>query len=349
MRAEITGNKNPNSRGGEDIKCLHCGKLFHVVPARQLTAKFCSRDCHGKWMSTNLRGEHHPRWQKNRPPIKSCKWCGIEIKQHKTEAISSFRSRKFCSKDCADKGGFRYEGKTHPNFKVDSRRKADRGKHGAWARSVISRDNGTCQKCGIRNVEVHAHHIEPFADFPEKRWDINNGITLCYRCHWDIHELNIKYRESALNSVSPVESYRKGKSSRRWEGNCEWCGIFISKPWKDSKDRAHNFCSKSCAQKHRIRHLTDETRKKMSEAQIIASKKFKLERIESRGHSSSILQRIRKQKGLTQKELAVAVGISQGYLSDLENGKQIISKKIASKLADVLEFAYEQLVALGYK
>ena len=343
MRTDTKGNKNPNWRCGEDIICHYCNKPFHVVPARQKTAKFCSIECKGKWMSANLRGERHPRWQKERPQIRYCKQCHIELKQGKTEPITSFRNRKFCSKSCADIGGFRYEGKAHPNYKSDSRREAKRGKHGVWARSVISRDNGTCQKCGQRNVELHAHHIEPFADFPEKRWDINNGVTLCYKCHWDSHGLSIKHNTAIQSSTSLVEGYRGGKQSRRWEGNCEWCGVFISKPWKESKNRAHNFCSKSCAQKHRIRHLSDETHRRMSEAQKIASTKFKLERIQCRGHSISVLQNSRKQRGISQRELADAVGISQGYLSALENEKEKMNEKIAKMLAKILKLDFSIL------
>jgi DNA-binding XRE family transcriptional regulator len=337
LKIEITGNKNPNWKGGEDIKCINCKKLFHVVPARQKTAKFCSRLCKGEWMSQNLRGDNHPNWQKDRPTIKHCKLCGNELIQGKTEAISSFRKRKFCSKECADNGGLRYEGESHPNYKIDSRRKAERGKHGAWARAVISRDNGTCQKCGAKNLELHAHHIEPFAENPEKRWDIGNGITLCYKCHWEAHELDIQHEKFLQGDVIPVEGFKRGKPSRRWEGYCKWCDNFISKQWSQRKNRINHFCSKSCAQKYRIRHLSDDTRKRISIAQKVAALKYKLERIKSRGHSGSTLQNIRKEKGLTQKELATAIGISQGYLSELENGKEKISENMSRMIAQILK------------
>ena len=57
-----------------------------------------------------------------------------------------------------------------------------------WRRAVFARDNYTCQCCGARSksghpVILHAHHLESFAHNEYLRFDINNGITLCYDCH----------------------------------------------------------------------------------------------------------------------------------------------------------------------
>lgn len=53
-----------------------------------------------------------------------------------------------------------------------------------WKLKVKQRDNYTCQICGkkIEKKNCHAHHIIP-KGVKLTRWDIDNGITLCYRCH----------------------------------------------------------------------------------------------------------------------------------------------------------------------
>lgn len=62
-----------------------------------------------------------------------------------------------------------------------------------WRKAVYERDNYTCQKCGLKSgngkaVELHPHHIKPFATFPELRFEVSNGITLCKDCHRKEHK-----------------------------------------------------------------------------------------------------------------------------------------------------------------
>ena len=57
-----------------------------------------------------------------------------------------------------------------------------------WRRAVFIRDEFTCIWCGIKSgcgktVRFNADHIKPWAYYPDLRYDLNNGRTLCIDCH----------------------------------------------------------------------------------------------------------------------------------------------------------------------
>jgi 5-methylcytosine-specific restriction endonuclease McrA len=61
-------------------------------------------------------------------------------------------------------------------------------------KEVFKRDNYTCQCCYKRGSQViNAHHIYPYAEFPDLRYNIDNLITLCYDCHKKYHK---EYRKN---------------------------------------------------------------------------------------------------------------------------------------------------------
>jgi hypothetical protein len=53
---------------------------------------------------------------------------------------------------------------------------------------ILERDNYKCQICGETH-RLQAHHIYPGSTHPMLSNDVDNGITLCKKCHKKVHKL----------------------------------------------------------------------------------------------------------------------------------------------------------------
>ena len=62
-------------------------------------------------------------------------------------------------------------------------KKSDANKHKNWREFVLERDEYTCQACKSNKKKLNVHHIFNKAKYPELKYNISNGITLCEECH----------------------------------------------------------------------------------------------------------------------------------------------------------------------
>lgn len=164
---------SPWNKGELILKvCQTCKKEYRVHPYRAEKSKNCSRECRKK-----------PR---------QCMLCLGVFYRH------GDKGRKYCSSGCSYKSmkgkkpknfgkEFLYKGKDNFNWKggitpeiIMIRTSVEMR---LWREAVFARDNFTCQQCGLRGCELNADHIKPFALYPELRFAIDNGRTLCIPCH----------------------------------------------------------------------------------------------------------------------------------------------------------------------
>ena len=61
-----------------------------------------------------------------------------------------------------------------------------------WRADVLERDEYTCQYCGKKGGVLNAHHKKEYAKYPELRYEVENGVTLCEECHRKVHKGEIE-------------------------------------------------------------------------------------------------------------------------------------------------------------
>lgn len=150
------------------INCGQCKKDFKVPKSRFLIAKFCSKSCYSKSQITEV--------------TKNCPSCKKEFITFMSR--DKYGRGKYCSKQCQyieqskDKCHLWKGGVTPIQNQIRQSKE-----YKLWRKAVFARDNYTCVVCKATKCELNADHIKPFAFFPELRFAIDNGATLCVPCH----------------------------------------------------------------------------------------------------------------------------------------------------------------------
>ena len=143
---------------------------------------------------------------------KNCLVCGKELKLNNTRDIER---KKYCSMNCRSYAISTRFYKQHPEHfkkmnllgntpKANKKKSHKKENHPCWVKDrskvkatnhrthyeairfrlgVFERDRFTCQHCGQKGGYLHAHHILSWAKYPEHRYILSNGITLCISCH----------------------------------------------------------------------------------------------------------------------------------------------------------------------
>ena len=125
----------------------------------------------------------------------------ISVK-HKISAINGKikgESNLYCSDKCKKACPTYKQVKYPKDFKINTSREVQP----ELRKLVLKRDNYTCQKCDTTNIELHCHHYEGIEVNPVESADIDQCITLCKKCHNEVHR----------KDKCGIKDYKRGKCS----------------------------------------------------------------------------------------------------------------------------------------
>lgn len=163
-------------------------------------------------------------------------WWKCENNKHDDyyRKISNSNTYEFRCPKCESENHVYPTGENAPGWKggvcAESVKIRKSTKYKNWRSSIFEKDNYTCQCCGKYSGKLQAHHIHSFAEHENLRFDINNGVTMCFNCHdstsigslhnlYGVHDLtpqqleeyiNNKRKELGINIPFTIESYLRG-------------------------------------------------------------------------------------------------------------------------------------------
>ena len=76
---------------------------------------------------------------------------------------------------------------------------------------ALERDKYTCQDCGATNecAQLHVHHIKAAIEEPMESADLDNVVTLCKKCHRNVHmKTGCKYSQLRCENKIVEKEYR---------------------------------------------------------------------------------------------------------------------------------------------
>lgn len=88
-----------------------------------------------------------------------------------------------------------------------------------WREAVMARSDGRCEVCG--NFAYCGHHIFTRGSSLATRWDMDNGIALCIRCHYAVHSSNLG-QEYMLRILEVVGAERMERVRARHHEKVHW-------------------------------------------------------------------------------------------------------------------------------
>lgn len=197
------------------VQCCLCNKA-RFVKYRDLTAvghTVCGACRSREYSFKNLAGRVFSRWSvlefqgRNKHGI--CLWlvqceCGVQKTVSGSSLLSGdSRSCGCLQKEKASKRAKLALGKLHPmygrsreknpnwnpNITDDERvNRRSTNNERVWRKLVFERDDHTCQACRQVGGTLNAHHFFGYVAYPQFRFDIDNGVTLCKSCHHTFHK-----------------------------------------------------------------------------------------------------------------------------------------------------------------
>lgn len=171
----------PSRKTGANKIC-GCGLSFYCPKWAWNRKKYCSKKCFfnlkpsGKW---NLESR-----KKFSEQLKGVRTLSEEAKRKIGLASKGKKLTDETKKKIGDSQRGEKSWRWKPNRDLKKRQERNDSAYQDWRKQVWMRDGFKCRIADFNCMgQIEAHHILNWEEFPELRYQTNNGITLCHAHH----------------------------------------------------------------------------------------------------------------------------------------------------------------------
>jgi len=195
-----------------NMTCLMCPARYYVLPYRLAKGlgRYCGFSCRskGRVVSDDTRakmrvaqGARGPRSQETKARMSAAQTVIAATRDHSSLATHGYQPGRIVSDaERRDRGerlreALRVKAGGIFKYETDDAFQRKLPEYKQWRTAVFERDNYTCNGCRVVGGYLEAHHVLPWSTFPDRRFDVSNGITVCLDCHELIDPLRARFKK----------------------------------------------------------------------------------------------------------------------------------------------------------
>lgn len=168
-----------NKKAKAKSKCNTCGKTIYDYKYRK--RKYCNKTCAYKSFEIRYKGINNHFY-------------GSKHTEETKQKIIEYNTGRKRTPESIEKFVKKISGKKHYKWikdrtKISSRDRNNKSK--TWAKQIKKKYNYICCICHKKGGELNSHHIKSWKEYPDVRYNLDNGITLCTDCHRWVHNINV--------------------------------------------------------------------------------------------------------------------------------------------------------------
>jgi hypothetical protein len=151
---------------------------YHAVRIALLKANIQMKPqrIYGEVKPRDTKGSKHSGWKGGKPKCKDC-----------NQKTVNYGTPRCWTCYLAHNRGENHHAFKHEKISPENVTIRNSQQYRDWRNAIFAKYDYRCGLCSVRTKNLNAHHLDSFHAFPEKRFDLNNGICLCNEHHRDFH------------------------------------------------------------------------------------------------------------------------------------------------------------------